>query len=418
MAIAVSIATTAKPDWLSAPMLTTSTGFQLFVDSDNLRAVQAAGVAVRSQTGEPLHLQGDWPQEAQWAFYQGAATAKLPNAVQFTEQENKALLARAKAATWLRQMTNGSPEEVSPVVLADAAVDYLGSCSKHVTVRNRWQGEALVDAGWQGVWQVGRGSTRPPVLIEIDYNPTGNDDAPVKTVLVGKGITFDSGGYSIKPSEGMVKMKSDMGGAATVTAALGAAIGAGLTERTRLILCCAENLISGHAYKLGDIITYKNGVTAEIVNTDAEGRLVLADGLLLANEAKAELIIDAATLTGAAVVALGHDYCAVMSKQTKLWQQAVTVGQQVSDEVWPLPLADFHCDYTPSAFAQTANSRAVKGGGGGGASIAAGFLSRFVEPDQGWLHFDLAGAYQPNSALFNEGATAKGMRTIEALLFR
>lgn len=283
MAIAVSIATTAKPDWLSAPMLTTSTGFQLFVDSDNLRAVQAAGVAVRSQTGEPLHLQGDWTQEAQWAFYQGAATAKLPNAVQFTEQENKALLARAKAATWLRQMTNGSPEEVSPVVLADAAVDYLGSCSKHVTVRNRWQGEALVDAGWQGVWQVGRGSARPPVLIEIDYNPTGNDDAPVKTVLVGKGITFDSGGYSIKPSEGMVKMKSDMGGAATVTAALGAAIGAGLTERTRLILCCAENLISGHAYKLGDIITYKNGVTAEIVNTDAEGRLVLADGLLLAN---------------------------------------------------------------------------------------------------------------------------------------
>ncbi|WP_119395232.1 aminopeptidase PepB [Salinibius halmophilus] len=416
MAIAVSLATTDKPEWLASPVLTTNTGFQVFVQANDLRAVQAAGFAVRAQTQEPLHLQGEWPQEAQWAFYQGAATAKLPNAVQFTDAENKELLARAKAVTWLRQVTNGTPEDISPVALADAAVTYLTSCSPHVSVRNRWQGEALVQAGWQGVWQVGRGSTRPPVLIEIDYNPTGDDDAPVATALVGKGITFDSGGYSIKPSEGMLKMKSDMGGAATVTAALGAAIGAGLQKRVRLILCCAENLISGHAYKLGDIITYKNGVTAEIVNTDAEGRLVLADGLLLASEAQPGLIIDAATLTGAATVALGHDYCAVMSLDESLWQQAVKVGRSAHDEVWPLPLADFHLDYTPSAFADTANSRPVKGGGGGGASVAAGFLSRFVAPDQAWLHFDLAGAYQPTNGLYSEGATGKGVRTISALI--
>lgn len=416
MAIAVALMTTAKPDWLNAPMLTTSTGFQVFAKVDDLRAVQQAGFAVRQQTDEPLHLTGPWPQAAQWAFYQGAATAKLPNAVQFTEAENDALLARAKAFLWLRQVTNGSPEDISPVALADAAVDYLVSCSKHISVRNRWQGEALAQAGWQGVWQVGRGSARPPVMIEIDYNPTGIDDAPVATVLVGKGITFDSGGYSIKPSEGMLKMKSDMGGAATVTAALGEAIAMGLSQRVRLILCCAENLISGSAYKLGDIITYKNGVTVEIVNTDAEGRLVLADGLLLAAEAKPGLIIDAATLTGAAGIALGQDYCAVMSWQEALWQKAVAIGSELNDPVWPLPLADFHLDYTPSAFADTANSRAVKGGGGAGASIAAGFLSRFVERQQNWLHFDLAGAYQASNGVFNEGASGKAVRTIAALL--
>jgi PepB aminopeptidase len=142
-------------------------------------------------------------------------------------------------------------------------------------------------------------------MLELDFNPGKDPKAPVAAALVGKGITFDSGGYSMKTSQGMLTMKHDMGGAAIVTGALALAILRGLDKRVKLILCCAENLVSGHAYKLGDILTYKNGTTVEVVNTDAEGRLILADGLQLAGESGAPLIIDAATLTGAAVMALG-----------------------------------------------------------------------------------------------------------------
>ncbi|WP_413699380.1 hypothetical protein ACLKMH_18165 [Psychromonas sp. KJ10-10] len=137
---------------------------------------------------------------------------------------------------------------------------------------------------------------RPPAMLQLDYNPTGDENAPVEFALVGKGITFDSGGYSLKPSAGMAIMKSDMGGAATLAGSLALAIVNGLQKRVKLYLCCAENLVSGNAFKLGDVITYKNGVTAEILNTDAEGRLVLADGLLAAQEDNPSRIIDADNL--------------------------------------------------------------------------------------------------------------------------
>lgn len=162
------------------------------------------------------------------------------------------------------------------------------------------KGEDLREQGYMGLHTVGRGSERSPVLLALDYNPTGDKEAPVYACLVGKGITFDSGGYSIKQTAFMDSMKSDMGGAATVTGALAFAITRGLNKRVKLFLCCADNLISGNAFKLGDIITYRNGKKVEVMNTDAEGRLVLADGLIDASAQKPELIIDAATLTGAA----------------------------------------------------------------------------------------------------------------------
>lgn len=252
----------------------------------------------------------------------------------------------------------------------------------------------------------------------MDYNPTGNPDAPVAVALVGKGITFDSGGYSIKSSEGMLDMKCDMGGAATVSAALSLAIMQQSQKRIRLYLCCAENLISGHAYKLGDVITYKNGVTVEIVNTDAEGRLVLADGLMAACEAQPGMIIDAATLTGAAVMAVGTDYNAIFTPQTELAHKLSLIGQKHAEPFWQLPLEPWHSEMCPSPFADTANSRPQKGGGAGGASNAAGFLARFVTPDMPWLHLDLAGAYQRNaSALKPAGASGMGVLSIAELLY-
>jgi len=302
--------------------------------------------------------------------------------------------------------------------LAQRAAQWLKSLGQDKVSFTMTVGEALRDAGWVGIYNVGRGSERPPAMLELDYNPTGNADAPVDAVLVGKGITFDSGGYSIKSSEGMLDMKCDMGGAATVTGALGLAITQGINKRIKLILCCAENLISGHAYKLGDVLTYKNGVTVEVVNTDAEGRLVLADGLMAATETGAPLIIDAATLTGAAMVALGSDYHAVFSKDDSAREQMLNAAKLENERFWPLPLEAFHADRCPSAFADTANSRPMKGGGGGGASNAAGFLSRFVNPQgKGWVHLDLAAAYHGGAtAEMPVGATAKGIRAIARML--
>jgi len=209
-----------------------------------------------------------------------------------------------------------------------------------------------------------------------------------------------------------------MGGAAVVAGALALAICQGLDKRVKLILCCAENMISSSAYKVSDILTYKNGVSCEIANTDAEGRIVLADGLLLAAQSNPELIIDAATLTGASVMATGGDYTALFSLDQHLAEQAKNIAQQVNEPLWQLPLELWHQDKCPSAFADTANSRTQKGGGAGGASNAAGFLSRFVPNEgKGWLHFDLSAAYNGSSdGYWAAGATGLGIATISELL--
>jgi PepB aminopeptidase len=185
-----------------------------------------------------------------------------------------------------------------------------------------------------------------------------------------------------------------------------------------LILCCAENLISGHAYKNGDILNYKNGVSVEIANTDAEGRLVLADGLIMAGETGAGLVIDAATLTGAAKIALGNDYNAIFALDGALQARALEYARQENERHWALPLEKFHRHKFPSFYADTCNSRPVPGGGAGGASNAAGFLSRFAPNEgEGWLHFDLAGSFQAaDNHRFAGGATGLGVRTIARIL--
>ena len=191
----------------------------------------------------------------------------------------------------------------------------------------------------------------------------------------------------------------------------------GLNKRVKLYLCCAENLISGHAYKLGDILRYKNGVSVEILNTDAEGRLVLADGLILASESGAQLIIDAATLTGAAITAMGDNYNAIFSFDRPLRERFLEYSDSENEAHWPLPLEPFHAASTPSNYADTGNSRPVKGGGPGGASNAAGFLSRFVTRGRQWLHLDLAAcAISNDSAYLSAGGTGKGIRSIARAL--
>ena len=386
-------------------------------DSQNARLIQQAARKLDGLNLPGVTLVGDWQKEQQWAFALSFTKARNPASIEWADNGDKAALEQEYAALlFTRQLVNETPEDLSPETLAQRAAEWLKSLGGDNVTYNMTVGEALKEEGWIGIYNVGRGSERPPAMLVLDYNPTGNDDAQVDAVLVGKGITFDSGGYSIKSSEGMLDMKCDMGGAATVTGALGLAITQGIQKRIQLILCCAENLISGHAYKLGDVLTYKNGVTVEVVNTDAEGRLVLADGLMLATDTGAPLIIDAATLTGAAVVALGSDYHGVFSLDDNAREQMLAAAKAENERFWPLPLESFHADRCPSAFADTANSRPMKGGGGGGASNAAGFLSRFVK-HEGWVHLDLAAAYHGGAtAEMPVGATAKGIRSIARML--
>lgn len=413
----------ADAKWGKNVLLTPdTTGYQLHVKVTDLRSVQKAGRQLDALGIQQFQLVGDgWTVDSQWALYQGFCTAKKLGAIGWTgtAAEQQQLQHLHQTFSWAKAIINQTPEDLSPVSLAEQAATFIqavapaGSVSAEIIA-----GSALLENGWVGIHAVGRGSDRDPAMLVLDYNPTGKTDAPVFAALVGKGITFDSGGYSIKASEGMVTMKCDMGGAATVTAALALAILQGLNRRVQLILCCAENLISGGAFKLGDILTYKNGVTVEIVNTDAEGRLVLADGLQKAAEATPQLIINAATLTGAAVNALGTEYNAVFALDKALAQRVLAYADQVQEGAWQLPLEKWHQGQCPSAYADTANSRPIKGGGAGGASNAAGFLSRFVPNDgKGWVHLDLAAAFQGSATGFwSAGATGVGIRLVAQTL--
>ncbi|MBZ6071109.1 aminopeptidase PepB [Aeromonas schubertii] len=393
---------------------------RIHLEGDPLRAVQRAARRLESSGIRQVRLAGQgWDLERRFAFAQGFYAAKGDRELDFgeqSEQEARELGGLLKATQWVRDVTNACPEEIYPMTLAESALLLIrGLGGERVTARIT-AGEALREAGHIGIWSVGRGSEREPVLLELDYNPTGRDDAPVAAALVGKGITFDSGGYSMKSSDNMLPMKSDMGGAAMVTGALALAISRGLDKRVKLILCCAENLVSGHAFKLGDILTYRNGLSVEIQNTDAEGRLVLADGLLTAVESGAACILDAATLTGAAKMALGRDYNAVFALDEEESARLLAAARRENEKAWPLPLEPWHVGQLSSSFADMGNVASAEGTAG--ATTAAAFLSRFVHAGgEGWVHMDLAGSYQKaGNDLWAVGAKGHGLRTIAAWL--
>ncbi len=254
---------------------------------------------------------------------------------------------------------------------------------------------------------VAQGSDRPPRLVVIDYRGAG--DAEPTLALVGKGVTFDSGGLSLKPSESMITMKCDMGGAATVLGALTAIARLKLPVNVSGYMGLVENMISGSSYKLGDILTCRNGVTVEVQNTDAEGRLVLNDVLAYAVDRGADRLIDLATLTGACVVALGEDVTGVFSNNED-WQNTVLeAAGTAGEDAWPLPMFDHYAELLKSDVADCRNI----GGRWGGAITAAKFLEKFVD-ERPWVHLDIAG---PSFATSNKphpegGATGCMVRTL------
>lgn len=249
-----------------------------------------------------------------------------------------------------------------------------------------------------GLWAVGKGSAHPPRMIILEYKP----DKSIKNIktgkkkkiaLVGKGITFDTGGISIKPSDKMWEMKGDMSGAAVVAGVILAAAKAKLPIEILGVIAAAENMPSSTAYKPGDIITASNGKTIEIDNTDAEGRVVLADALVYACKQKPETIIDLATLTGSCVVALGEFAAGLFTKNDGLADTLYQCGQVTFDRVWRLPLWDDYHSLIKTEVADMKNA----GSRWGGAISAAKFLENFVDPIIPWVHLDIAGPSSPHS---------------------
>lgn len=412
----------AQPQWGEKALISFSEqGAMIHLEqSHDLGAIQRAARKLDTQGLRSLLLDGEgWTLEAIWAFYQGYRDPKKLNTLEWKaldQAQQDELEARIKATDWTRDIINKSAEEVAPRQLATMAAEFIKSLApEHVSYRIVKDKDLLTE-GWEGIFAVGRGSERTSAMLQLDYNPTGDENAPVYACLVGKGITFDSGGYSLKPSNFMAAMKADMGGSGMITGALGLAIMRGLKKRVKLILCCAENMVSGRALKLGDVITYKNGKTVEIMNTDAEGRLVLADGLIYASEQNPELIIDCATLTGAAKNALGNDFHALLSFDDALSHDAMTAAKEEHEGLWPLPLVDFHREMLPSSFADLSNISS--GDYSPGASTAAAFLSYFVNNyKKGWLHFDCAGTYRKSpSDKWAAGATGMGVKTVARIL--
>ncbi|MDU8924657.1 aminopeptidase PepB [Pasteurellaceae bacterium LIM206] len=386
--------------------------------------VQQAARKLRGMGIKAVKLTGEaWNLEFCWAFYQGFCTAKQDYTVEFPElaEDHEELLARIQCSDFVREIINLPATVITPQELARRAANFIRYQAQTYGEESAVSfqlvlGNELAEQGYAGIWNVGKGSANRPAMLQLDYNPTGEPEAPVLACLVGKGITFDSGGYSIKPSNSMDSMRSDMGGAALLTGALGMAIAHGLRRRVKLFLCCAENMVSSTAFTLGDVIEYRNGVKVEVLNTDAEGRLVLADGLIDADRAKPQFIIDAATLTGAAKVAVGNDYHSVLSMDDGLVADLFAAAREEREPFWRLPFEEFHRSQISSSFADIANVGSVPVGAG--ASTATAFLSHFVRDYQwNWLHIDCSATFRKSSGeLWAAGATGIGVQTLANLL--
>ncbi|RKZ16270.1 leucyl aminopeptidase [bacterium] len=306
-----------------------------------------------------------------------------------------------------RELVNAPPNILTPANMATRA--------RAMARREGLRCKVLLPAELEkfkmgGLLGVGQGSANPPRLIVLEHKAPSGAKAP-KIALVGKGITFDTGGISLKPGAGMDLMKSDMGGAAAVLGAALIAARRKLDVNLTVIVPAAENMPDGKAVKPADVITMASGKTVEVLNTDAEGRLVLADALWYAGRGKPDFIIDAATLTGACVVALGHHFAGLMGNSGLVIDAIRQAGGETFERVWHLPLVDEHKDEVKGTWSDLKN---LGRGREGGALSAAAFLAAFVDDETPWAHVDIAGTAYTDSAkpTCPKGATGFGARLL------
>lgn len=316
-------------------------------------------------------------------------------------------------AVWLaRDLINTPASDLGPEEL-EAAVRALGA--RHGARVDAIVGDDLLAANYPMIHAVGRASTRPPRLIDLAWSRKGGrSDAP-RLTLVGKGICFDTGGLDIKPSSGMLLMKKDMGGAATALALGHMIMAQGLDVRLRILVPAAENAISGNAFRPSDVLKSRAGRTVEVGNTDAEGRLVLADALDLADEEGPDTLLCFATLTGAARVALGPDLPPFYTEDEALAARITAAGNAVGDPVWRMPL---HAPYDSWLDSPVADLGNVAEGGFAGSIVAAMFLKRFVTRARRFAHFDIYGWRPSAGPLGPKGGEAQAARAVFEMLRR
>ncbi|MDP9388486.1 MAG: leucyl aminopeptidase, partial [Actinomycetota bacterium] len=317
----------------------------------------------------------------------------------------------AEAVCLARDLVNEPAGALTPAALAERARAVAEQEGLSVTVLDE---VAIAEHRLGGLLGVAAGSEQPPRLVELVYDPPEAEAATV--VLVGKGITFDSGGLSIKTAEGMMTMKTDMSGAAAVLGAMSALPALGVRVRVVGILPITENMPGGAATKPGDVLEIRNGTTVEVLNTDAEGRLVLADALSLAAEQAPDAVIDLATLTGAQVVALGRRIAGLMGNDDALVERVRAAAEAAGEPAWPLPLPD---DYRSHLDSEVADLKNIGKAGEAGTLVAGLFLREFVG-DVPWAHLDIAGPARAESdeGYLTKGGTGTGVRTLLELLTR
>lgn len=313
-----------------------------------------------------------------------------------SDEQLQFLNAVASGQTLTRDLGNCPPNICNPSYLAQMALDLAEQYPDVLKVQVLEQSQ-LEDLGMNAFLAVAKGSDQPPCLITIEYRA---DLAQDPIVLVGKGVTFDSGGISIKPSSAMDEMKYDMCGAATVFGVIRALCEAKLPVHVVGAIAAVENMPSGRATRPGDIVSTMSGQTVEILNTDAEGRLVLCDALTYIQRFQPDVVIDIATLTGACVVALGAVLSGLFSPDDALAEALINAGRESTDQVWRMPVTDDYQELLDSPFADIGNI----GGTGGGAITAACFLQRFTK-DYRWAHLDIAGTAWKSGV--NKGATGR-----------
>lgn len=397
----------------------------------------AAGTGIRQLTGfehvaiEAL-VDADWRPLAEGAALGGyrfaaykkeapktrARRVSVFSSVAPTEADIVAVAAISGAVALVKDLVTTPAEWLGPADFAEQAVQAVDGLPVEVEILDE---TALREQGFGGILGVGQGSDRPPRLVRLDYSPA---DADRHVALVGKGITFDTGGLSLKPAASMVGMKYDMCGAATVLAVLKAAAQMALPVRVSAWLCIADNMPSGRAIRPGDVLRTLDGTTVEVMNTDAEGRLVLADGLAAASRERPDLLVDVATLTGAITIALGNRHTGVMGEDAAVSEYLSAAGR-VSELAWQLPLPAHMVDDLDSPIADLQNAKI--GDPAGGSLFAGLFLRHFVgrvsdEADAAripWVHLDIAGVGMNKGAphgFTDKGVTGATVRSLIELL--
>jgi leucyl aminopeptidase len=331
-------------------------------------------------------------------------SAEAKNAV--VKSAVKRAVAVATATNKTRDLANTPPLDLPPAKVAEAAAAIAEEHGLEIEVLDE---KGLAKKGMGGILGVGQGSSRPPRLIRLAYRPAG---AVAHLSIVGKGITFDTGGISLKPPANMHEMKADMSGAAAVINAISAIAALKLNINVTAYAACAENMPGGKAQRPGDVVTAYGGRTVEVLNTDAEGRLVLMDALVRAQEDQPDIIIDVATLTGAAVVALGVRTSAVLGNDDALRNHIVDAGARSGESFWPLPLP---AELRPEIDSMVADIANIGTPMQAGTLFGGLFLNDFVEASQRWAHLDIAGPAFNSKGAYDytpRGGTGTAVRTL------